>query len=65
MRLITLIGFFLGVIFAPNAFAYTDMSLVANRANDLNMTINDYTFSMAIAGSLSGFLFGLFIWKLK
>ena len=39
------------------------MSLVARRASNLNMRVKDYTYAMAIAGALTGSMFGLFLWK--
>jgi hypothetical protein len=48
-----------------NLFAYVDMSDASSRASDLNMTLQDYSFAMAIAGLLSGAIFGLFVWKIK
>ena len=41
------------------------MSDVNNRANDLNMSSEDYAFSMAMAGAFTGSMFGLFLWKTK
>lgn len=41
------------------------MSKVAKRADDLNMRTKDYAYSMAIAGALTGSMFGLFLWKAR
>jgi len=46
-------------------FGYVDMSDTVNRANDLGMTSQDYAFAMAIAGTFSGSILGLFLWKAK
>lgn len=54
----------LGVILPSSLFAL-DMSLVSDRATDLGMTVSDYEFAMAIAGTFSGSLLGLFLWKVK
>lgn len=62
---IVLIAFALGAVLAPDLFAYVDMTNVSARASSLNMTKQDYSFAMAIAGTLSGAIFGLFIWKVK
>ena len=56
---------FLMFILSVNAHAYVDMTDQAKRAKDLKMTIEDYAFSMAITGALSGTIFGLFLWKVK
>lgn len=53
----------LSFIFSTNIYAYVDMSKVSKRARDLGMRTKDYTYSMAIAGVLSGSMFGLFLWK--
>jgi hypothetical protein len=55
----------LSFILVSNIYAYKDMSKVSKRANDLNMRTKDYTFAMAIAGTFSGAIFGLFLWKVK
>ncbi|MBA3025732.1 MAG: hypothetical protein FP820_04895 [Sulfurimonas sp.] len=52
-------------IFVTNASAYVDMSAVSIRASELGMNVNDYTFAMAIAGTFTGGIFGLFLWKVK
>jgi len=57
--------FIVAVIFSADASAFADMSQVTNRAADLGMTTSDYVFSMSVAGTLTGFLFGLFLWKLS
>ncbi len=54
-----------GAVFAPSAFAYKDMTNATARANDLGMTKVNYETSMSYAGVLTGFLFGLFLWKLQ
>ena len=41
------------------------MSNVNARANDLGMRTKDYAYAMAIAGALTGSMFGLFLWKAK
>lgn len=64
MQKIVLIALALGAVFAPDLLA-ADMSDVAARAADLNMTVQDYEFAMAISGTLSGSILGLFIWKVK
>ncbi|MDD3596746.1 hypothetical protein [Sulfuricurvum sp.] len=65
MKKIVLIGFLIGAVLVPDLFAYVDMSAVTQRANDLGMNTKDYTFAMAIAGTLTGFAFNLFLWKVK
>lgn len=55
----------LSFIFSSNIYAYVDMSNVSRRANDLNMKTSDYAYSMAIAGVLTGSMFGLFLWKAR
>jgi len=57
--------FLLTFILTVNIYAYVDMSDVNNRANDLNMSSEDYAFSMAMAGAFTGSMFGLFLWKTK
>jgi len=52
-------------IFVSSLSAYVDMSNQIDRAFELNMSLNDYVFSMSIAGLLSGTLLGLFLWKTK
>ncbi|MBU0581336.1 MAG: hypothetical protein KKA19_09195 [Candidatus Margulisbacteria bacterium] len=52
-------------IFVTNASAYVDMSRTSSRAKDLNMNTSDYAFAMAIAGTFTGGIFGLFLWKVK
>lgn len=37
----------------------------SENATALGMTTADYAANMAYAGTLSGFLFGLFLWKLR
>ena len=39
--------------------------LITTRASDLKMATADYAFAMAIAGSLTGFAFGMFLWKAR
>ena len=57
--------FILSFVLVSNIYAYVDMSDVHNRAKDLNMTDADYAYAMAIAGTLTGSMFGLFLWKSK
>ena len=57
--------FLLSFIFSSNIYAYKNMSKVAKRADDLNMRTKDYAYSMAIAGALTGSMFGLFLWKAR
>jgi len=54
-----------GAVFAPSAFAYKDMTKPSLRAADLGMTTESYETSMSYAGVLTGFLFGLFLWRLQ
>ena len=54
---------FLLFIFVSSANAYVDMSLVKDRARDLNMVESDYALAMALSGILSGSMFGLFLCK--
>lgn len=61
MRLITIL--ILSFIFSTNIYAYVNMSKVGKRAKDLNMEKADYAYAMAIAGTLTGSMFGLFLWK--
>jgi hypothetical protein len=37
----------------------------ATNASALGLTTANYEYSMAYAGTLSGFLFGLFLWKIR
>ncbi|MFA5215074.1 hypothetical protein [Sulfuricurvum sp.] len=55
----------ISAVFIPDASAYADMTQQATNAAALNMTLNDYTFSMANAGLLTGFMFGMFLWKAR
>lgn len=48
-----------------SANAYVDMSDVAQRASDLDMNTKDYVYSMATSGIALGFIFGLFLWKVR
>ncbi|WP_294966961.1 hypothetical protein [Sulfurimonas sp.] len=57
--------FILAFILASNVYAYKNMSKVSKRADDLNMRTKDYAYSMAIAGVMTGSMFGLFLWKSK
>jgi hypothetical protein len=57
--------FILAFILATNVYAYKNMSKVSKRADDLNMRTKDYAYSMAIAGVMTGSMFGLFLWKSK
>jgi hypothetical protein len=53
------------VVFIPDASAYADMTQQSQNAASLNMKLNDYTFAMAISGALTGFSFGMFLWKAR
>ena len=53
------------LVLCSSAFAYTDMSNTLQQSNALNMTQSNYEFSMAIAGTFAGSIFGLFLWKVK
>lgn len=57
--------FILSFIFSSNVYAYANMSQVSKQARSLNMRVKDYTYSMAIAGVLTGSMFGLFLWKAR
>jgi hypothetical protein len=59
MKIILLIS----LVLTAQAFGYVDMTDVVDRASDLRMRTKDYTFAMAIAGTFSGSIFGLFLWK--
>jgi len=48
-----------------NLLAYKDMTKQSRRARDLNMRTKDYINNMALAGTLTGFMFGLFLWKIR
>jgi hypothetical protein len=37
----------------------------SNNASALGMSTANFEYSMAYAGTLSGFLFGLFLWKVR
>ncbi|MFZ2889953.1 hypothetical protein [Sulfuricurvum sp.] len=65
MKKLILISLTFAAVFAPDLLAAVDMSNVSARASSLNMTKQDYAFAMAIAGTFSGALLGLFIWKVK
>lgn len=53
------------IIISSSLFGYVDMNDTLARANDLNMSLNDYSLAMAIAGTFSGSILGLFLWKSK
>ena len=55
----------IGAVLAPDLLAYVDMTQTVQRAKDLGMSTSDYVFAMAISGTLTGFLFGLFLWKVR
>ncbi|WP_324170987.1 hypothetical protein [Sulfurimonas sp.] len=57
--------FLLSFIFSTNIYAYVNMSNVGDRADDLGMRKEDYTYAMAISGALCGSMFGLFLWKAR
>lgn len=57
--------FILVFVFFANLYGFVDMTNVPQRALDLNMTLQDYAFAMAISGTLSGAILGIFIWKVK
>lgn len=42
---------------------YLHMNNQAVIANELNLTLKDYVFLMALSGVLCGTIFGMFIWK--
>lgn len=65
MQKLALFALLIGAVFIPDASAYVNMTQVATRAADLKMTTANYTFTMAIAGSLTGFAFGMFLWKAR
>lgn len=65
MQKLALFALLIGAVFLPDASAYVNMSAVASRAADLKMTTANYAFSMAIAGTLTGFAFGMFLWKAR
>lgn len=62
MRKIALLGILLGAVLIPDASAVWSTNAATNAAA-LGMSTANYEYSMAYAGTLSGFLFGLFIWK--
>ncbi|MFT5874177.1 MAG: ABC-type Fe3+-siderophore transport system permease subunit [Clostridium sp.] len=64
MKKITFVLFLL-FIFVSSANAYVDMSDTYSRSLGLNMKRSDYSFAMAITGSLTGTMLGLFLWKTK
>lgn len=57
--------FLLSFILMANLYAYKDMSKTAKRADELGMRKKDYVYAMAIAGTLTGSMFGLFLWKTR
>ena len=59
-----IVGLFF-LLIASQVYAYVDMSHVGARANDLNMRKKDYADAMAMAGTALGFIFGLFLWKVR
>lgn len=65
MKKIIFHSLFLITILAPNASAYVNMANQSARASDLKMTTSDYAFAMAISGALTGFAFGMFLWKAR
>lgn len=65
MQKLALFALLIGAVFICDASAYVNMSNVAARASDLNMKTSDYAFAMAIAGTLTGFAFGMFLWKAR
>lgn len=64
MKKLALTFLIVGAVFAPSAFAYKDMTKPSKRASDLGMSTANYEFSMSIAGTLTGSLFGLFLLRL-
>ena len=52
-------------VLSSSAFAYVNMADTLTQSNALNMTQANYEFSMAIAGTFAGSIFGLFLWKVK
>jgi hypothetical protein len=65
MKKLALFALLIGAVFIPDLSAYVNMSQVARRASDLKMTTQNYAFAMAIAGTLTGFAFGMFLWKAR
>lgn len=65
MKTSLLLLLLLSAVFIPDASAYADMTQQAANAASLNMTLENYTFSMAISGALIGFSFGMFLWKAR
>ncbi len=65
MQKLALFALLIGAVFIPDVSAYVNMSAVSSRASDLNMATKDYAFAMAIAGALTGFAFGMFLWKAR
>lgn len=62
MKKLALLFFLLGAI--TSCFAVYSSNPATN-ASSLGLSTANYEYSMAYAGTLSGFLFGLFIWKVK
>lgn len=62
MKKLALLFFLLGTI--TSCFAVWSTSPATN-ASALGLTTANYEYSMAYAGTLSGFLFGLFLWKIR
>lgn len=62
MKKIALLGFLFGAILIPDASAVWSSTQSVN-ASALGLTTANYVNNMAYAGTLCGFLFGLFIWK--
>ncbi|MCX6062083.1 MAG: hypothetical protein NT103_07545 [Campylobacterales bacterium] len=65
MQKIALFALLIGAVFISDASAFVDMSQVSQRAANLNMATKDYALAMAIAGALTGFAFGMFLWKAR
>ena len=53
------------ILFAASSFGYVDMSDQAARADDLNLDLDVYVQDMALAGITLGFIFNLFLWKVR
>lgn len=65
MKKLALFALLIGAVFISDASAFVDMTKVSQRASDLNMATKDYAFAMSIAGALTGFAFGMFLWKAR
>ena len=61
MKILLLITF----LCTAQLFGFVDMSNQMARAADLGLELEDYVSHMALAGIATGFIFNLFLWKVR